>query len=206
MTTLYLYPSGDISRAIPDQFPAMPEGHWDKVADPYDVPDEFTTYVAKPDSFVAPFQKWDEYFLSLPPAGVSGVINNVRAHARVRGLGSGTGHMQANQGLKLGGVSDLQGWFGAGLGWVNAWHTVARPGGGVWTWEDFDGSTTFLLGLDAYTINNTAYCTQCYVEIDYTALPPPPPAKCSTPWWLLIPAVVGGGLLGHVSARESKKR
>lgn len=106
----------------------------------------------------------DIYAIANPAA--SGVINSVKVYARAKALATGE---NTKIGLQ---VKDTTTWSGFTFSealttsWASYVATyTAMPRGGDWTWADIDALLVRLdLGVDA----TTSYCSQIYVEVDYT--------------------------------------
>lgn len=141
------------------QLPATGE-HWEKVDE--ETPDEASTYVR---NYLTSYQR-DLY--NLPASSGSGTINFIKIYFRCRQDTSG--NFYAKPSLKSNStVTD-----GTEINLTTSWATYSEQwntnpaDGQAWEWADIDALQigVSLKGNGSYN----AFCTQIYVEVDYTAV------------------------------------
>lgn len=136
-----------------------------------DSPDDGTTYVYW---YTTTGYRRDLY--DLPASAGSGTINFIKIYFRVRGYETMVGDalIHAKPALR----SDTTVTDGTEVS-VTSWQTFSEqwntnPVGGAWEWADID-ALQIGISLDIIDTARYAYCTQIYVEVDYT--PPAVPAN-----------------------------
>ncbi len=147
---------------IASQFPAS-TSHWDKVDDPPGVPDDDTTYVYT----VSLIQEKDAYELQDPTFGNDAIINSVTVYYRFRGNGGAGETVRAQPFLRLNGVETAgTEQSQASPGWIDKNELLARPGGGLWAYQDI---IDLQVAVGLLTTNGAVQCrlTQIYVKINY---------------------------------------
>jgi len=161
--TLTLRPNdvGDYT-VISSQEP--PSGaHWDKVDEA--APDT-TTYVFTSNNT----QQKDAY--KLEDTSQTGTINSVTVYFRFRRSSTqGSSAAYCQPFLRLG-TSETAGTEQAlnSTTWTNYNQTLARPGGGSWSWTDIDNLQVCIGLRDTGTGSRAARCTQVYVVVYYTPI------------------------------------
>lgn len=148
--------------SIDKQYPDS-GAHWDKVDDV--TPDEAVTFISA-DS--ASFQR-DLYGLN-NPTQQSGIINSVTCYIRVQ-VG-GVDYADARISIKTNDqVFDID--ISPTTSWANYSHqwTTNPQSGNAWTWAEINAlqAGVALRGTTGDKGAASAYCTQVYVIIDYTA-------------------------------------
>lgn len=128
--------------------------HWTLVDDPPASPDDLSTYVYSTDAA----QVKDAYDL-VDHTTESGTINSVKVYFRTISEGNFVQPF-----LRLGTDETAGTEITATASWVTYSEILARPGGGDWSWTDID-NLQVVIGLRKF---DTAFCTQIYIEVDYT--------------------------------------
>jgi hypothetical protein len=160
--SIFLLPdgAGDYT-GIATQFPNS-TSHYDKVDDPVATPDDDTTYLTTNNAA----QEKDAYTLQDTSVG-AGTITAVIVHFRFKAsIGGFPSYEQPF--LRLGvnetagtEVSDATGSY------YNFSETLARPGGGSYSWSDIN-SLQVCIGLKKHATPATGpYCTQVYIEVQF---------------------------------------
>jgi hypothetical protein len=112
----------------------------------------------------------DVDYYSFPNPSLSGVINSVKIYARAQRTGAGNGayiYLYIKDATTESGVTQAD--LTASWASYTATYTT-KPSGGAWTWSAISAMQARLgLGV-AQGIGGTyvAYCSQLYVEVDYT--------------------------------------
>ncbi len=140
--------------------------HWDAVNDPVGAPDDITTYVYT----TSATQEKDAY--TLQDTTQTGPINSVTVYFRAGGEKNKNHEFQP---FLILGAAETSGTVQAhsAVAFTTYNQTLARPGGGDWTWADIN-NLQVAIGLTNVS-SSDPYLTQVYVEVDYT----PPPADIS---------------------------
>ena len=139
--------------------------HWDKVDEA--VADDDTTYVKNELTTLA----YERDLYNLPASSGSGTINKITVYFRCKTAANITGHMKAS--IKSGTtvadgaektVTSEAVWETFSQEWAENPDTET-----AWAWGDIDA---LQIGVSLYSIvgksKSLAYCTQVYVEVDYT--------------------------------------
>lgn len=167
--TLTLVPDGTGDSKTLSIFPNLGEVNWEDVDDPVGSPDDNATYVFATGRSAG--EKYDLYNLSDHTAE-TGTINFVRVYIRCKSAG-GSGitarsKIKTNATVYTGAINNPvpTSWTDYSDDWdFNPFTLVA------WTWDEIDAlQAGILIGWDG----DTGYCTQVYVEVDYTGEGPPP--------------------------------
>ncbi|GAI91751.1 unnamed protein product, partial [marine sediment metagenome] len=106
---------------------------------------------------------------ALPAHSGSGVINKVTVHIRCK-LGAGPSLNTGKASLRTNGVThDSEVLTGVSTWAPYSWEHVVNPETtDPWTWDEIDALE---IGVSLFGHIDTAYCTQVYVEVDYTPGP-----------------------------------
>jgi hypothetical protein len=160
--TLTLYPNGAGDYTNIDSQSPSSGAHWDKVDEAS--ADDATTYVyTSSDS-----QQEDAY--ALQDTSQTGTINSVTVYFRFRSSASTIYNAFCQPFLRLG-ASETAGTEQStqSTTWTTYSETLARPGGGSWSWTDIN-DLQVCIGLRHTSIVSSYYaqCTQVYVVVDYT--------------------------------------
>jgi len=144
--------------------------HWDKVDDVD--PDDANSYVYT----ASDSQQKDAYALENVPESQTGTISSVTVYFRFRaGRQSGASRAYCQPFLRLNGV-ETAGTERATKDpvWTTYSETLAKPGGGSWTWQDIN-NLQVCIGLRHNNDDQTYYsqCTQVYVVVNYEGNSPP---------------------------------
>ena len=162
--TLTLRPNGTGDyTGISSQSP--PSGaHWDKVDD---ASPDTTTYVYTTNNS----QQKDAY--QLENTAQTGTINSVTVYFRFRRSRTQSGSAAYCQPFLRLGTNETAGTEEAlnSTTWTTYSQTLARPGGGNWTWTDINNLQVCIGLRDTGTGNRAARCTQTYIVVDYTPTP-----------------------------------
>lgn len=132
------------------------------------VPDEDGTYASCITS-----ESWKYFTVTLQNHGAEvGTINSVKVYIRQK--------KQTGTDVKFSGILRLSGSNSYGTttalysDYQTANQTLARPGGGGWSWADIDNLECGVR-VKAEEVSSGAYyrCTQIYIVVDYTVYTPP---------------------------------
>jgi hypothetical protein len=161
MATEILRPNaaGD-ETAITSQYPAS-TAHWDKVDEA--VADDSATTVSEPGSSY----KRDLYNLPAHSVG-SGTINKITIFWRMS-CTDGTWYSKPSQksGTTVTDGTEQSAYADDGVfATVSQVYTTNPATGNAYTWDEIDG---LQIGVCLKAPDETSYCTQVYVEVDYTA-------------------------------------
>ena len=158
---------------ISHQYPKSGE-HWDKVGEVS--ADDWETYVWGGGSY-----KYDLYHIPDPSEGL-GTIYDVTVYFRFSGdvhtgKGDTTGYAKAvikTYGTVYQGLEKIQ----TGKSFITQSHTwMENPLTGLaWTWDEI-ADLQIGVSLKAHR-SRSAFCTQVFVDVDYTDVIPPPPEIC----------------------------
>jgi len=155
--------------AIPGQYPDSGE-HWDKVDEA--VADDPDTYV------ISKVSTYSRDLYNLPASSGSGTINKITVYFRCYG-NPGTSYAKASiksDGIVTDGTAKT-------VAQTSVWETLSQiwatnpADSQQWEWADIDA---LQIGVSIRgtgpppPIQIPMYCTQVYVEVDYTPPPPPP--------------------------------
>lgn len=132
------------------------------------IADDDATYVYTP-----VLAAWKRDLYNLPNSSGRGTINGVTLYFRVGSSSSSEaqrGAIKSNSTVTETASKNVCTGYG-----VDVWHTYSKewatnPAGGDWTWADIDA---LQIGINLYGSAGagcpmTSYCTQVYIEIDYT--------------------------------------
>lgn len=157
MSTLTLRPNGaGFYTNITYQNPGS-GAHWEKVDEA--VADEYDTCVS---SATDTTRYRDSY--ALEDTAQSGTVNSVTVHHRTI-IGFDTGYILPF--LRLSGTDQDGTEVVSGSGsWLNGSETIARPGGGGWSFTDINNLEVGA-GLKGHA-GSGCYLTQIYIVVDYT--------------------------------------
>lgn len=163
----YVYPTGvGTFTQIPDQVPAATE-HWDKVDDPYDSPDDDTTYLysATIGTQVDSYTTTD--ISTLPCRDVASVTVHFRATNTNPAY---AGYITPIIYLGSDNTTGSEVTIAAEASYVDDSEELDRPGGGSWSLSDFDN---FQLGMKVrIPAGGSGYLriTQIYAVVEYYPL------------------------------------
>ena len=140
------------------------------VDDPPGSPDNWATYVAKGGEFGQSWSGYDLYNLQNPTG--SGTINYIVVHYRCRKIVLKVAAVYAQSKIKTGGTE----YTGTQHGLTTSWSDYTQqyntnPKTGVaWTWTDLNylQAGVRMSSSPGYTDFSAGYCTQVYVEVNYT--------------------------------------
>jgi hypothetical protein len=157
-----LYPDGSGSNNIPSIYPTNGYSHWQAVSD-YSAADS-TAYVYVGSGYTG---SYTDYYSTQSSGDPSGTINSVTESIRITTTSTSD---TAQTYLRLNGVSV------SGTAWTpsqtNTWtthsDTLARPGGGSWSWTDIDNLQSGVM-LTRNAGGSTIECTLVYVVVDFNA-------------------------------------
>jgi len=163
-----------IAEQIPaDSFPAT--DHWNKVDE---TPSDEDTTLVRTDTAAA---ERDLYNVENHSVG-SGTVNHVTVYARFKRAVGGTfyGFQVSIKGGEGSNPPSVL-WESPPIGDVGTtWDTFSYEWGvnpatsAAWTWDEIDNMQ---IGIRILGDGGYAYCTQVYVEVDYTLPPPDPPTN-----------------------------
>jgi hypothetical protein len=144
---------------IEEQFPNS-TAHWDKVDDAVASPDDDSTYLRT----TSTSQQKDAFSLQ-DAADTGGTITSVTVYFRFRsGTASQPGYAQPFLRLSSTETTGTE-ILHATTAYTNYYETLARPGGGSWSWADLN-SLQVCIGLKSYAIvASNPRCTQVYVHV-----------------------------------------
>lgn len=134
--------------------------HWEAVDDPVGAPDNETTMVTNDGSG----WKLDSFSLgNLSVMEEEDIVNSVTVWFQVKGWTSYQSYFKPY--LELGSANITGAQYSHGISaWAMFNQIVGRPGGGNWTYDDFDN----LIGGIWNSTTATNYLTQTYVTVNYT--------------------------------------
>ena len=163
--TLTIYPNGPGNYTnISGQYPNS-GAHWDKVDEA--VPDDDQTYVYTNSDT----QQKDAY--TLQDVSGTGIIASVTVYFRFRSSASTSNYAYCQPFLRLGARETAGTEVSTrSTTWTTYSQTLARPGGGNWSWSDIN-NLEVCIGLRHTSAlpNRYAQCTQVYVVVNYNNAP-----------------------------------
>ena len=147
------------------QFIPSAGANWENV-DEVSADDDTTTVRTPPDSV------WKKDLYNLPASGGSGTISKIKVYIRVRDDWISGTHGSIIIRIKSG-VTEVQSVSSSvGVIWTTKsyeWATDPNTSS-PWTWAAIDALEIGIRGKGNEPGSVTTYCTQVYVEVDYTAL------------------------------------